>query len=61
MKKIEFANINCLNIVKEWLIKNKCNGLVSKYGVCSCDISNLTVCNRDFSQCVPCANVEKTH
>jgi|GEM_PF-2873433 len=45
-------NMNCLEIVKNYLISNGFDGLQAE-AECGCEIDDLVPCGNDFSQCTP--------
>lgn len=47
-----------LKIVKQWLEDNGYDGLMSPGGECSCLLSDLAHCCKDFSECRPSYRIE---
>jgi len=44
---------DCTDIIKEYLIEHKYDGLVNIDGPCGCKLDELNVCCNDFAECQP--------
>jgi len=44
---------NCIDIIREYLIKNKFDGLYDPYSECGCESEDLSPCCNSFEECRP--------
>jgi len=49
--------MNAIEILKEYLIKNKYGGLCHTDEWCACDIDDLQCCGESFGDCEPCYKI----
>ena len=44
--------INCEEIIYDFLVRNKCDGLCSEWGECSCFLNDLFPCGETQQNCI---------